>query len=133
MDRAGSVDWRARTPLILAAALLVVLWRTALAGVVLEHPPTNGTDGGGERAEAWAPGDWQRLLRGCDKFVDSTWWNGSSAAVRITDSSRLRLQHPFLSLAEGVVPDVTYSGESTSKCFIIDSKCVVNSCHSKIH
>ncbi|KAH6946912.1 hypothetical protein HPB50_016137 [Hyalomma asiaticum] len=116
MDRAASVGWRAGQRLLLAAALLVASWRTALAGVVLEHSSSNGTDGGGERAEAppWAPGDWQRLLRGCDKFVDATWWNGSSAAVRSADSSRLRLQHPFLSLAEGVVPDVTYNARTGS-------------------
>ncbi|KAH7978926.1 hypothetical protein HPB49_007436 [Dermacentor silvarum] len=110
MDRA--LDLRAGPRLLLAAALLVAWWRTALAGVEFEHPSSNGTDGGGgERAEAppWAPGDWQRLLRGCDKYVDATGWNGSTAAAR--SASRLRLHHPFLSLAEGVVPDVTYSGE----------------------
>ncbi|XP_049525516.1 uncharacterized protein LOC119461779 [Dermacentor silvarum] len=108
MDRA--LDLRAGPRLLLAAALLVAWWRTALAGVEFEHPSSNGTDGGGgERAEAppWAPGDWQRLLRGCDKYVDATGWNGSTAAAR--SASRLRLHHPFLSLAEGVVPDVTYS------------------------
>ncbi|XP_075527032.1 uncharacterized protein LOC142559268 [Dermacentor variabilis] len=106
MDRA--LDSRAGPRLLLAAALLVAWWRTALAGVAFEHPSSNGSNAGGE-APPWPPGDWHRLLGGCDEYVDATAWNGSTAAARSADSSRLRLQHPFLSLAEGVVPDVTYS------------------------
>ncbi|KAH9362482.1 hypothetical protein HPB48_015604 [Haemaphysalis longicornis] len=92
---------------LLLLVTLLLPWRVA-PSYGLEHPASNGTENG-ERAEpaalppVWTASEWRRQLKGCD--VDVT-WNGTA---RISDSSRFRLLHPFLSLAEGLVPNVTYT------------------------
>ncbi|CAN7992371.1 unnamed protein product [Ixodes hexagonus] len=78
------------------------------------HPtPTNGTDASARSDDTLIrdQGDLGRRLKGCEKYLDMTSASHGNGTVRASNLSRVKVEHPFLSLGDGVVPNVTYSGE----------------------
>ncbi|CAN8001816.1 unnamed protein product [Ixodes pacificus] len=76
--------------------------------------PTNGTDASarGDDATIRGQGDWERRLKGCEKYLDLASTSHGNSTIHASDVSRVRLEHPFLSLVDGVIPNVTYRGKS---------------------
>lgn len=85
---------------------------------------------GNEESTTWAPipAYWKHRLKGCDEYLDAASRVRWNETVTAENASRLSLEHPFLSLGEGIFANVSYTGESVSDNTPFYSALLIPSC-----